>query len=108
MMAHDPASGGGVQSPTRAAARTSIGAVSLLLIVFIDYQIDRLSVRRRYSIRPCGQFCLCGVRVDLSVRRRMDSSNNLDGRRPDPDGAAQLIIRLVAPPITILPGGQER
>ena len=37
----------------------------------------------------------CGIRADLSVRRRKDSSNNLEGRRTANN-------RLVAPPLLTL------
>ena len=86
-----------------------IRAVSLLLIVFIDYHFNRLSVQRSYSIRPASvrrpsgaartsvRPILsvrrpCGVRADLSVRRRTDSSKKWTdaGRiRAAPHGSAR-------------------
>ena len=87
-----------------------IRAVSLLLIVFIDYQFNRLSVQRSYSIRaasvrrPCGA-ARTSVRPILSVRRPCGSVRRpcgfvraaphgfikeVDGRRTDPCGAARI------------------
>ena len=62
----------------------------VMLLLLSDYQIVRAAkvqypcgARAAPHGRPCGLFCPCGVRADVSVRRRTDSSKNLDGRHTD-------------------------